>query len=253
MDTTTRKGSEMKCKYCGKELPQKNFALAGHRPMLITLPCDCADAKAEAERESAEIERRERLKAFSEVWCRTGIPDMFQHVDADFNRVSPLMGGGALYLVGKNGRGKTHAACQVAKAFLVKNTYRDRTMMRCWKSCRFVTAQRLFSLLKTSWDRWDQNEEDVFQRFAGVDLLILDDLGKGVPSEWAAENVFRLIDVRWSNHRPTIMTSQYAMGELADRFSRAGDETMSAMMSRLDGWCESIHMDGPDRRKLDVQ
>lgn len=237
-----------RCKYCGKELPTKNFALFGHAPMLITLPCDCEQARKAIEDEEREVERQERVKAFSEAWKRAGIPAMFQHVSADFETARPLMEGKALYLSGDNGRGKTHAACRAAKAYLVKNTYRDKMVMRCWKSCIFVTAQEMFSQLRTSWDRWDTNEEDVFQRWCGVGLLVLDDFGKGVPSEWAAETMFRVIDMRWSQQKPTIFTSQYSVDELRDRYRKAEDKTMSAMISRLDGWCVGMTLGGGDRR-----
>lgn len=243
--------STSRCQYCGKELPKRNFALTGHRPMLITLPCDCPQAQEEAARESAEIERRERAEAFAEVWGRANVPEEFRHVSTtneSFEMAQILLGGGSLYFMGENGRGKTHAACQVAKAFLIKSTYRDHMVMRCWKSFQFVTAQGVLSSLRSSWDRWDQNEEDVFQRWSGVSLLLLDDLGKGVPSEWAAENMFRLVDARWSEHRPMIVTSQYSSYELEDRYAKAGAETMRALMSRLDGWCAGKVFDGPDRR-----
>lgn len=237
------------CEFCGKKLPTRNFALAGHEPMLITLPCGCERAKEKVEAEKREFERQERIAAFDLAWGRSRVPERFVHVKADSKGAQPLLEGRSLYIYGENGRGKTHKACQVAKAYLARNTYRDRVTMRCWKQCLFATAQDVFSQLKTSWDRWDEGEEDVFMRFAGVDLLILDDLGKGVPSEWAAENLFRLIDRRWARQRPMVITSQYTIEQLTDRYARAGDETMGAMMSRLgDGWCDKIMMTGEDRR-----
>lgn len=237
-----------RCEFCGRELPRKNFALVGHAPMLITFPCDCPEAQAEARRESEKIELEERAEAFKEAWRRVGVPAMFSRIDADFEDARPLFEDRSLYIVGDNGRGKTHTACRVAKAYLVRNTKRRGVTMRCWKSCLFVTAQDVLSQLKRSWVRWDQSEEDVFQRWAGVGLLVLDDLGKGVPSEWAAENFFRLVDARWSNQRPMVITSQYSMSDLSDRFEKAGDETMAALASRLRGWCDEMAMSGPDRR-----
>lgn len=240
-----------RCQYCGKELPTRNFALPDRRPMLITLPCDCDMAREEAAREKKEAERRERAEAFGRVWSRSNVPEEFRHVSTtkeSFEMAQTLLGGGSLYFLGENGRGKTYTACQVAKAYLIKSTYHDGIAMGCWKSFQFATAQTVLSQLRSSWDRWDQNEEDVFQRWAGVDLLVLDDLGKGVPSEWAAENMFRLVDARWSEHRPMIVTSQYSSDDLAQRYSKAGNETMGALMSRLDGWCAGKRFDGPDKR-----
>lgn len=237
------------CEYCGKELPKRNFALPGHRPMLITMPCECPEALAAREAEERELERNERIAAFNAAWSRARIPERFIHVKADTKAAQPLMEGRSLYIYGENGRGKTHKACQVAKAYLACNTYRDKSIMRCWKSCLFVTAQDVLSQLRTSWDRWDESEEDVFMRFVGADLLILDDLGKGVPSEWAAENLFRVVDRRWAKGRPMVITSQYTTEQLTDRYAKAGDETMGAMLSRLgDVWCDKIHMTGEDKR-----
>ena len=246
-----------KCEYCGKELPTRSFTPFGMRPVTVALPCDCERARAVADEESKRAEQEERIKAFSQVWSMAGVPKRFLHVKADFDAAKPLFNGESMYLVGENGRGKTYAACQAAKAYLVRNTRRDEFTergevrygaMRCGVSFRFVALQDMFSELRSSYDRWDRNEEEVFARWEGVDLLILDDLGKGVPSEWAAETLFKIINKRWSDERLTIITSQYDTTELLDRYRRAGDETMSAMLSRIQGDCEEIHIDGPDRR-----
>jgi DNA replication protein DnaC len=182
-----------------------NYALPGNRPMLITLPCSCERAQEDARRENEEVERAERIEAFSKVWSRSDVPERFLHVNADFERAKPLFAGKWLYLYGENGRGKTYAACQAAKAYLVRNTKRevihdkkkgDRLgSMRCGTSFHFTEAQSLLSEVTSSWSRWDMNEEEVKERWAGVALLILDDLGKGVPSEWAAETLFDISTV----------------------------------------------------------
>ena len=236
------------CEYCGKVLPTRDFALPGHGPMLITLPCDCPEAKAATEAERKESERSERVKAFSKAWTSAGIPKMFEHVDADFIGAKPVLDGRSVYLYGSNGNGKTHAACRIAKAYLVRKTKTVEGMTRCWGSARFVTAQEMFARLKQSWERWDENEEDVFQRWAGVGLLVLDDLGKGVPTEWAAENVFRLVDSRWSNGRPMVVTSQYSLDQLSERYERASSETLAALVSRLAGWSHIVNLEGEDQR-----
>ena len=242
MTLTTR------CVHCGKQLPTKDFALPGHKPMLITLPCDCDKAKEDAEREERERIQRERMEAFSKVWRRSGVPDRFLHVKADFDGARPLHDGKSVYIVGKSGRGKTQRACEIAKAYLVKHTYSDNMVTRCWKSFMFVTAHDMLERLKNSWNMWDESEEWMFKTFTGVGLLLLDDLGKGVPSEWAAENMLRLVDARWSKGRPIIITSQYTPDGLSERYEKADEETMEAMMSRLDGWCHGIISDGPDYR-----
>ena len=236
-------------------------------PVTVALPCDCEGAVEAREAEQREIDRAEMAEVLRGVWERSGVPNRFRHVKADFGRAAPLFDGRWLYICGENGRGKTYAACQAAKAYLIRNTRRDvirdsrgekRGPMRCRVSFRFVQAQGMLSEVSSSWDQWGTSEAQVKSRWAGVDILVLDDLGKGMPSEWAAETMFDLLDRRWSANnerdmrrgkdRLTIITSQYGIGALAERYGKAGDETMSAMISRLEGECETCKLDGPDRR-----
>ena len=258
-----------RCQYCGRELPTKDFAPFGMRPMLITMPCDCEQAQTAAMEEREREEREERANAFSEVWSRSDVPERFMHVESDFDMARPLFDGKWLYICGSNGVGKTRSACQAAKAYLVRNTKRDVVRdrhgerlgsMRCRVSFHFTESQGLLSEVTSSWDRWGMSEAQVKSRWVGVDLLVLDDFGKGVPSEWAAETLFEILNRRWAANnergsrthkdRLTIITSQYCTGELADRYRKAGRETLSAMISRLEGECEVRSMEGPDRRTL---
>lgn len=258
-----------RCQYCGSELPTKNFALPGHRPMLVTLPCDCEQSKERQRQEQLRRDREDMSRVLRDVWDRADVPPRFAHVSADFEVARPLFDGKWLYLFGDNGRGKTRAACQAAKAYLIRSTARDKVptkdgfaegSMRCRTSFHFTEAQSMLSEVSSSWSRWGMSEEQVKSRWAGVDLLILDDLGKGVPSEWAAETLFDLINARWKANqeqgqrrdgekpRLTIITSQYGIDDLAERYHKAGIETLGAMVSRLTGECEEKVMGGDDRR-----
>ncbi len=237
-----------KCPHCGNSLPQMNIALPGHRPRLISMPCTCPDAVAEFERQEREAFNRARAEVFNRIWSRANIPEEFKHVEADFSMADVLDSHHALYLTGETGRGKTHKACQYAKGYLIRHIRKEHGSMWCDTSIQFLEAETVQSLLRSTWNRWDQSEDDLFQRWVGVGLLVFDDIGKGNPSETAAENVFRIIRRRQEGHKETIFTSQYSTGELVDRFSQASDRTTSTMKSRLRGWCTGIVLDGPDRR-----
>lgn len=236
------------CEYCGKELPVRNFSPFGCAPMMVTMPCGCDGAQEAARREEEESIRAERAEKFRAAWAKSGIPEEFIGVEADFGAVDRIDSNRSIYITGKNGRGKTYKACQYAKGYLIRHTTRQYGVMACRKSVRFVTSQQISSLLKSSWTRWDVAEEDVFMRLIGVDLLVLDDLGKEVPSEWSAGNIFRIIDERWSAHKPVIITSQFSSVTIADRMCDASPETLDALKSRLRGWCDGEVLDGPDRR-----
>ena len=237
-----------RCPHCGNAFPQRNVALPGHRPRMIAMPCTCPQAVADEERERRDELNRARTEVFRRVWAHAGIPEEFKHVEADFSMADTLDAHGAVYLAGDTGRGKTHKACQYAKGYLIRHIKPYHGSMWCDVSLLFLEAESVQSLLRSTWGRWDQSEDDLFQRWVGVSLLIFDDLGKGKPDETSAENVFRIIRTRQESHRETIFTSQYSTSELVDRFALASKKTTDTMKSRLRGWCEGEVLDGPDRR-----
>ncbi len=69
---------------------------------------------------------------------------------------------------------------------------------------------------------------DALAEFQEVDLLLFDDLGAGQVTDWASDTLYRLFDIRWSEQRPTIVTSNLTAQEMRD----AVDERV---LSRLAG------------------
>ena len=249
----TMENGTSSCQFCGEQLPTVNVALPGHKPRLILMPCTCKKAVEMARIEEQKAIKNERVEKSKAVWDRANIPKEFSGVKADFSYNDALDSGQSIYITGKNGRGKTHLACMIAKGFIWHHTDANELgIVACRKSLQFATAQDISSQIRSSWSRWDQTEEDVFARLTGVNLLIIDDFGKGSPGEWNGETFFRIIDSRWSNHKPIIITSQYTTSGIANRYTSVGDETVLAMLSRLRGWCKGITLDGPDRRLVNA-
>lgn len=60
----------------------------------------------------------------------------------------------------------------------------------------------------------DDTHLDALAEFQEVDLLLFDDLGAGQVTDWAADTLYRLFDVRWSEQRPTIVTSNLTAQEM---------------------------------------
>lgn len=242
-------GGTSSCPFCGSPLPVRTLSLPGSpRSVSVAMPCSCPQAVAAREEEERERVRRERADAFRVVWERSGVPEEFAHVDADFGLADALLAGRSLYLTGKNGRGKTRMACMAAKGFLLRHTTEEHGVVACRASLRFVTWQDVASQIKGTWRSWTQTEDDVFRRLAGVSLLVIDDLGKGVPREWDAETLEWIVNQRWVDHRPLVLTSQYDTEALARRYADASEETRGAILSRLRGWCEGKRLTGPDWR-----
>lgn len=153
-----------------------------------------------------------------------------------------------VYLFGKAGVGKTHAACGALRAYAESKIYRLEDGSELYRgNCRFVNAPVWFAELRGTYSHRDESEQDVFNRYANCRLLVLDDLGKGTHSEWAVERLYMLIDHRYANALPTIITSNYDLGELTARLS-TDEQTMDAIASRIGGMCAGMRMYGQDRR-----
>ena len=90
--------------------------------------------------------------------------------------------------------------------------------------------------------------EAAVARYAKCDVLVLDDLGKEDATEWSVGTVFSVLDARYEDMRPTIVTSNYAPGALAD--ARRGERvTAEAIASRISQTCRPVYLGGRDRRR----
>lgn len=135
------------------------------------------------------------------------------------------------YLWGTCGTGKTYAA-----ACAVRLTVLDGGR------AKLVTAKALLDGVRAE---WDGGERGTIERAERYDLLALDDLGAERPTDWAKETITRLIDTRTMRGLPTIVTSNYRLGQLRDAWGGIEGDRLA---SRIMGACERVEMSGPDRR-----
>ena len=170
-----------------------------------------------------------------------GVPDMYR----DATPRTDLLDGA--YLTGRPGRGKTYAACGAIRAWVEQHVMEIEGQW-FYRGPRplFVSAPKWFAMMRDTYSR-HQSETEVFDRYASAGLLVLDDLGKGSRSEWAVERIYMLVDYRSSNMLPTIITSNYDLGELSSMLS-TDQQTMEAIASRIAGMCRGVRFDGLDRR-----
>lgn len=50
-----------------------------------------------------------------------------------------------------------------------------------------------------------------------VELLVLDDVGAGISTDWTADTLYRLVDERWARHRATIVTTNFTPEQLEQK------------------------------------
>lgn len=145
-------------------------------------------------------------------------------------RIVPYVRSGpSLLLLGKTGTGKTHQAYGAIRAIGVSG-------VGC--SWLVTTAADMYAQLRP---RPKVDSEAEFRRYADVGLLVLDDLGAAKGTEWNEEVNYRLINHRYENELPTLVTSNVAPPDLvADLGGRVA--------SRLVEMADRVVLRGPDRR-----
>ena len=212
------------CPHCGSPL-RPIVARFKTREMVVGhYECHCPESVAqralERAREASEEKRGNEIRLL-EALRLSGVPERF--VKAEHPQAESIDPKKNAYIFGGVGSGKTHLACAV---------------LRREGGGRFASAAGLIQELR-------EHQSREYDACKSARLLVLDDLGKQSSSDYASEQIFSLIDYRYSNLLPTIVTSNYKPSALAQRLGEMGQ----AVVSRLTQDGQVVELDGQDRRR----
>lgn len=263
------------CDFCGKELEQVSYTHNGQKMYYPAYKdCDCSQAVAERkknyeierlrieeEKKQKEIERQQRLaeeekRKINELFGNSGMSKRaldctfegyqptFQNAKAfetcsgyakNFDSVLSSNRNG-LFITGECGVGKSHLAFAVANS-LIKKGY----------SVIAMTMIDLLLKLKSSFKSEIQTEEEILKIYEDCVLLVIDDLGKEKPTEWALQMIYTIVDRRYNAKKPIIVTSNFNASELIKKF---GDTSIGkAIVDRLFEICQYLSIEGESFRK----
>jgi DNA replication protein DnaC len=261
----------LKCKFCNKPLYHRGLISPKNKMVWKWIPperCSCDKAQEywrrydqEQERimiETVKEEEREKFKKrIQRLLGESGIKKRFLNrtfenfkvdkVNSNAYKVAKTYAedfenykknGEGLYFVGSFGTGKTHLAVAISIHLINKGVP--------------VICKTLIDLLadiKKTFDSNHINEHEILNIYKTVDLLVIDDLGKELPTDWAMAALYSILNDRYENCLPTIITTNYNDKELIERLSRKSDtKTAGAIVDRLHEVCFPVEMNWQSKR-----
>jgi len=136
---------------------------------------------------------------------------------------------GWMLLEGAYGCGKTHLAAAIANDAVSKGT-----------PTLFITVPDLLDSLRFAYSDPETTFETRFEDVRNVRFLVLDDFGTQNATAWAQEKLFQIINYRYINKLPTLITTNLILDEIESRIrSRLQDSE----------FVKHIRMFAPDYRR----
>ena len=130
---------------------------------------------------------------------------------------------GWLLLMGRYGCGKTHLAAAIANAAIEAGV-----------STLFLTVPDLLDWLRYAYSGDEMSFEDRFEEIREIPMLILDDFGTQNATAWAQEKIFQILNHRYINQLPTVVTSNMQLSDFEGRIrSRLQDPDLVSVVKIL--------------------
>lgn len=150
--------------------------------------------------------------------------------------------GSGIFLLGSCGVGKTHLAAAITHE-LIKQDHRPI----------FGTLINLLDRIRSTYNnsKSEDKEAKILNSYYTSSLLIIDDLGKEKLTEWSLQRLYEILNTRYENKMPVIITSNYTIEKLREKLTVNDNyETAESIISRIYEMCQGLKVGGDDYRKL---
>jgi len=209
-------------------------------PVKGAVPCPCQrHDRARKLIVAAHIPRRYQKCSFANFVSEAGSSQEQALLQAhQLAREYPAVDRGLIFM-GPAGVGKTHLAVSIIKDLTEKGF-----------ACIFREFGSLLKEIQDSYNPVSKSSElkvlaPVFQ----ADVLVLDELGATVPTDWVRDTMYQIINRRYNDSKLTIFTTNYIDKRAAEKEQLLEDRIGTRLRSRLYEMCKIVMMDGEDYRK----
>lgn len=179
--------------------------------------CTCRQKEVH-QTERQRLYRLSNLDAFNnmtfdtfKVQGRLGLGDQqVRSLQFAFNQAQQFANSpqGWLLLLGSYGTGKTHLAAAIANQ-----------VVELGGPTLFLTVPDLLDWLRFSFDSDKSSLEQRLEEIRSIHLLVLDDLGTQNATPWAEEKLYQIINHRYVNKLPLVVTTNLSLNEIDGRIT----------------------------------
>ena len=220
---------ELLCPKCGGRGWVRHDVPVGHPDFGRAIVCEC-QREVSAEERLARLRRFGNLGMLAHVTFATTDPDGRGAPAEARNRFRVAFTAttayaqqpqGWLVLTGSSGTGKSHLAAAIANHCVDQGV-----------PTFFTLVPDLLDHLRATFSPESEFSYDaLFEQVKGVPLLILDDLGAQSSTSWAQEKLFQVLNHRYVNDLPTVITTNLPLDQLDSRLeSRLADPRHSQVL-----------------------
>lgn len=246
----------MVCEVCGEPI-QKDIVIL-HKLSRVPLACKCR--REEQEKVRLKFENEEKQRRLDRVFKNSLMDEKFREVT--FENWDHKSGNEKLYnicykyaenfktaktnnlgliIYGQPGNGKSHATACIANSLLTKGI-----PVVC------VGINALLDRIKETYNNWGKEvEETILRTLSQAELLVLDDLGTEQGNEWSRTRIYNIIDARYRNQLPTIITINLQIKDLETQYGKRTYDRLLEMCTPVFNEWKSIRVEkGKEKTKI---
>lgn len=243
------KDNEIYCKTCNT--PRTSFAFT----QKVRVRCECQmRAWEKKEQELKEFEMKERIKKLKEASLlgKKYTSVSFENTDTTNTEFAKIFGrckrycevvdqvldrGLGIYMYGNAGTGKTRLTACMANELMDKGYV-----------VVFTNFSEISKKIRLSYENKGVSEAGIMEKLLNADFLFIDDLGtemlvKDNQDKWIQQKIYEVINGRYNNNRPIVITSNHSLSELMNNRGLS-----PKTLDRIVEMCEPMKLEGQSYR-----